>query len=123
MSSGNTGPPPSYGEATAHVHSASSPEETRPEGWVEGYVEAPRAGPQAAEYRPPAPAPDKAATGEEQPRSRLSFGGLDLGGRVLGFGSGDGVGGWGVKIGPVMVGLVDVEAEKRARAAEDAKGS
>ncbi|KAJ4159969.1 uncharacterized protein LMH87_007904 [Akanthomyces muscarius] len=141
MSSGSENPPPSYNEATSQATSGSLRDEVRPEGWVEGYVEPPRAAHQASEYRPPAAATEKPAqatgiaaldgergnaaeesaqdTATDQSRSRLAFGGLDLGGRVLGYGSGNDVGGWGVKIGPVLFGLVDVEEEKQRREREE----
>ncbi|TQV91248.1 hypothetical protein IF1G_10129 [Cordyceps javanica] len=151
-------PPPSYSEATSAANSGGALDEARTDGWVDGYVEAPRASDGAAEYRPPTPAAaagetkkkhttaaveeeeeeeegarvaadgassiisssissssSSAAGDSQKPRSRLAFGGLDLGGCVLGYGNGDDVGGWGVKIGPVLVGLVDVEAEKLQR--------
>ncbi|OAA58160.1 hypothetical protein ISF_06699 [Cordyceps fumosorosea ARSEF 2679] len=145
MSSGSEQPPPSYSEATSQA-STRPQDSVRPEGWVEGYVEAPPADQQAAgAYHPPAAAADEkkpseaaapvvresgtssaeAAAVEQQQQQqtggRLSFGGLDLGGRVLGYGSGEGVGGWGLKIGPVMLGLVDVEAEKLRRKQEGAE--
>lgn len=148
MSSDSENPPPSYSEATSQATSGSLRDEIRPEGWVEGYVEPPRAAHQASEYRPPAAATEKPAqeavearapldgasspaaegsardtTATNQTRSRLAFGGLDLGGRVLGYGSGDDVGGWGVKIGPVLLGLVDVEEEKQRREREEGGGS
>ncbi len=146
MSSSNESPPPpSYSEATSHAHSGSPQDDARPEGWVEGYVEPPSAAHQEAEYRPPAPVAEKPAqpletavpnsrsgnadeaggqdaAATDEPRSRLSFGGWDLGGRVLGYGSGSDVGGWGVKIGPVLLGLVDVEEEKKLRRAREERG-
>lgn len=130
MTSHNENPPPSYNEATSDPSSSTTTpphpaDESRPEGWVEGYVERPR----AEHYQPPAPVDEKvdaaASAQEAQPASakpppppsssRLSFGGLDFGSKVLGYGYGNEVYGAGIKIGPLLLGVVDVDKEKAER--------
>lgn len=54
-----------------------------------------------------------------------SVGGLNLGSKVLGFGYGSNVSGSGIKVGPLMLGLVDAnqtEKEDTKPAGERAKG-
>ncbi|KAJ6780064.1 hypothetical protein PWT90_00993 [Aphanocladium album] len=110
MTSDNENPPPSYSEATAQGSSGSPHDGARPDGWVEGYVEAPSAQHQTAvssSYQPPAPVDDKSALRSEstedtaavpsqaaadtskpagaeeskpKPSSGISFGGIGIGG-------------------------------------------
>ncbi|OAQ97160.1 hypothetical protein LLEC1_04479 [Akanthomyces lecanii] len=122
MSSGNENPPPSYREATAQATSGSLRDELRPEGWVEGYVEAPPATHQTSEYSPPAPTTEKPAhamgtpvlDGDGSPAEEHRT--QDTADDQT---RGNDVGGWGVKIGPVLLGLVDVEEEKQLREGEE----
>lgn len=147
----NENPPPSYNEAMSQPGNATRQDNPRPDGWVEGYVEAPGAehltaaqshsGPidekttvpsadaitAAANTTSSSPSIYPSGTSEEgssaregaeeqagtaKPQSVLSFGGLTLGSKVLGFGYGNNVGGVGVKIGSLMLGLVDTGAEE-----------
>lgn len=143
MTSDNENAPPSYNEAMSQANRGSAHDEARPDGWVEGYVEPPpppSTALQAAGYQPPAPLVDDKSAAQENDESSdaassddaskadsthkpaaasktpdVAFGGLTLGaGKVLGFGYGSNVSGAGLKIGPLMLGVVDRDAPAAA---------
>lgn len=121
MSDTHDNPPPSYNDATQQQHA---------DGSVDGYVEAPGTEHPAGRTHPAAVADTKSTpppeaggetggeTGAAEGSSGLSFGGINFGSKVLGFGYGDQVNGSGIKIGPLMLGLVNV-GDKEAEAAVD----
>lgn len=142
MSASDNNAPPSYTEAMAQ-HQGSEQDEPRPDGWVEGYVEAPR--PDLASTRtvseqsmddkekvamkeleeePAVSVSDgdsreASALSEASSSSNFAFGGLTLGGSVLGFVYGNDVHGSGIKIGPLLLGLVERPGKAKGNAEED----